>query len=173
MQLVLIVNAVVLLMVIVLSVPLGLVIRDAKKTLTRFGVVLDPAELTGQKEDEYINAARKVFDDDPETVAFIYGHTHKPSVRRFGERAVINTGTWLKQFERVSTRFGLLPPVYVPRYRLPGSEVDRVWKDGHGGSPVQEKAVPGPDVRRLDTGPQRAGAGRYRADGHPGRVGGQ
>jgi hydroxymethylglutaryl-CoA synthase len=34
---------------------------------------------------------------------------------------------------------------YVPRYRLPGSEVDRVWKDGHGGSPVREKAVPGPD----------------------------
>jgi hydroxymethylglutaryl-CoA synthase len=34
---------------------------------------------------------------------------------------------------------------YLPRYRLPGSEVDRVWKDGQGGSPVREKAVPGPD----------------------------
>ena len=34
---------------------------------------------------------------------------------------------------------------YVPRYRLPGSEVDRVWTDGQGGSPIQEKAVPGPD----------------------------
>ena len=34
---------------------------------------------------------------------------------------------------------------YVPRYRLPGSEVDRVWKDGQGGSPIREKAVPGPD----------------------------
>ena len=34
---------------------------------------------------------------------------------------------------------------YIPRYRLPGSEVDRVWKDGQGGSPVKEKAVPGPD----------------------------
>jgi len=34
---------------------------------------------------------------------------------------------------------------YVPRYRLPGSEVDRVWKEGQGGSPVAEKAVPGPD----------------------------
>lgn len=34
---------------------------------------------------------------------------------------------------------------YVPRYRLPGSEVDRVWKEGRGGSPVREKAVPGPD----------------------------
>ena len=34
---------------------------------------------------------------------------------------------------------------YIPRYQLPGSEVDRVWKDGQGGSPVKEKAVPGPD----------------------------
>jgi len=34
---------------------------------------------------------------------------------------------------------------YVPRYRLPGSEVDRVWQDGQAGSPVKEKAVPGPD----------------------------
>jgi len=34
---------------------------------------------------------------------------------------------------------------YIPRYRLPGSEVDRVWKEGQHGSPIQEKAVPGPD----------------------------
>jgi hydroxymethylglutaryl-CoA synthase len=34
---------------------------------------------------------------------------------------------------------------YLPRYRLPGSEVDRVWKDSQGGSPVREKSVPGPD----------------------------
>ncbi len=34
---------------------------------------------------------------------------------------------------------------YVPRYRLPGGEVDRVWTDGRAGSPVEEKAVPGPD----------------------------
>lgn len=34
---------------------------------------------------------------------------------------------------------------YVPRYRLPGSEVARVWTGGLGGSPVSEKAVAGPD----------------------------
>ncbi len=34
---------------------------------------------------------------------------------------------------------------YVPRYRLPGSEVSRVWTDGMGGSPVTEKSVPGVD----------------------------
>lgn len=34
---------------------------------------------------------------------------------------------------------------YVPRYRLPGREVARVWTGGLGGSPVQEKAVAGLD----------------------------
>jgi hydroxymethylglutaryl-CoA synthase len=34
---------------------------------------------------------------------------------------------------------------YVPRYRLAGAEVSRVWTGGLGGSPIQEKAVAGPD----------------------------
>lgn len=34
---------------------------------------------------------------------------------------------------------------YVPRYRLPGSEISRVWTEGNGASPVKEKAVPGLD----------------------------
>jgi len=34
---------------------------------------------------------------------------------------------------------------YVPRYRLPASEVARVWTGGQGGTPVKEKSVPGPD----------------------------
>jgi hydroxymethylglutaryl-CoA synthase len=34
---------------------------------------------------------------------------------------------------------------YVPRYRLPASEVARVWTDGVGGLPIKEKAVPGLD----------------------------
>jgi hydroxymethylglutaryl-CoA synthase len=34
---------------------------------------------------------------------------------------------------------------YVPRYRLPAAEVSRIWTGGVGGTPVQEKAVPGYD----------------------------
>jgi hydroxymethylglutaryl-CoA synthase len=34
---------------------------------------------------------------------------------------------------------------YVPRFRLPGAEVARVWTGGLSGSPVTEKAVAGPD----------------------------
>lgn len=34
---------------------------------------------------------------------------------------------------------------YVPRYRLPGGEISRVWTEGNSRSPVREKAVPGLD----------------------------
>lgn len=34
---------------------------------------------------------------------------------------------------------------YVPRYRLPSREVGRIWSDGEGGAPVEEKSVPGLD----------------------------
>lgn len=34
---------------------------------------------------------------------------------------------------------------YVPRYRLPGTEVSRVWTGSPGGSPIKEKAVAGLD----------------------------
>lgn len=34
---------------------------------------------------------------------------------------------------------------YVPRYRLPASEVARIWTDGQGGVPIKEKSVPGLD----------------------------
>jgi hydroxymethylglutaryl-CoA synthase len=34
---------------------------------------------------------------------------------------------------------------YIPRFRLPGTEVARVWTNGLGGSPITEKAVAGPD----------------------------
>ena len=34
---------------------------------------------------------------------------------------------------------------YVPRYRLPGTEVSRLWEGGKGSGPVKEKAVAGLD----------------------------
>jgi hydroxymethylglutaryl-CoA synthase len=34
---------------------------------------------------------------------------------------------------------------YVPRYRLPASEVARIWTDGQGALPIKEKSVPGLD----------------------------
>jgi hypothetical protein len=51
---------------------------------------------------------------------FIFGHTHAAFLRRLGPagQVVINTGTWLKLLSRVPVRFGWLPAVYYPSYRL-------------------------------------------------------
>jgi UDP-2,3-diacylglucosamine pyrophosphatase LpxH len=117
-QLILMVNAVVFLVFAALSVPLYLIWRDIRATLQRFRIVLNPSDLSSEKEQKYLEAARAVFERDPLTIIFIYGHTHMPSLRRLGHRVVINTGTWLKQLQDVSTIIGFLPEVYVPFYCL-------------------------------------------------------
>lgn len=70
---------------------------------------------------------------------------------------------------------------YVPRFRLPGSEISRVWSDGNSKSPVREKAVPGLDedtatmsveaarnaVARAGIDPQRLAAVWVGSESHP------
>ncbi len=117
-QMVLTINAAVLVGLLILAIPGYFIVRDMKRAAARFGIQLDPGKLTGELEDAYVEAARTVFDEEPDVAAFVYGHTHVPSIHVADGRAIVNTGTWIKQFDRVSTRFGLLPKVYVPKYRL-------------------------------------------------------
>ena len=70
---------------------------------------------------------------------------------------------------------------YLPRFRLPASEVSRVWTEGHAGLPVQEKTVAGLDedvvtmsieaarnaVARAGVDPQRIGAVWVGSESHP------
>ncbi len=59
---------------------------------------------------------------------------------------------------------------YVPRFRLPASEVARVWTGGDGALPIKEKAVPGPDedVATMSIEASRNALGRAGID--PGRI---
>jgi len=50
---------------------------------------------------------------------------------------------WLMQSDRQVGIVGY--GSYIPRYRLPGTEIAKVWTNGLGGSPVKEKAVAGVD----------------------------
>ncbi|MBC7251331.1 MAG: hydroxymethylglutaryl-CoA synthase [Anaerolineae bacterium] len=59
---------------------------------------------------------------------------------------------------------------YVPRYRLPASEVDRVWNEGYGGVPIKEKAVPGPDEDTATMSIEAARNALLRAGIDPGRI---
>ncbi len=55
---------------------------------------------------------------------------------------------------------------YIPRYRLPGTEVARVWTGGIGGSPIKEKAVAGldEDVTTMSIEAARNALARARID---------
>lgn len=117
-QMVLMINTVLFVNFVVLAIPLYLIWRDFKATLQRFRIVLDPSELSSEKEEQYLEAARRVFDHNTDTRIFVYGHTHSPSLRQLGNRVVINTGTWLKRLDNVATHFRFLPDIYAPFFCL-------------------------------------------------------
>jgi hydroxymethylglutaryl-CoA synthase len=70
---------------------------------------------------------------------------------------------------------------YVPRYRLPASEVSRVWTEGTEGTPIKEKSVPGLDedvatmsieaarnaLQRAQIDPEQIGAVWVGSESHP------
>jgi UDP-2,3-diacylglucosamine pyrophosphatase LpxH len=113
---VLFVNVVVVALLTLISIPLFLVARDVRKTLSRFGLVGDddPEDIS----DRYVEGARRVFEAHPEVAVFIYGHTHRASITEVADCVVVNTGTWLKRLHRKSVVLGLLPRVFYPSYRL-------------------------------------------------------
>lgn len=59
---------------------------------------------------------------------------------------------------------------YVPRYRLPASEVARIWTDGEGGLPIKEKAVPGLDEDVATMSIEAARNAMARAQVSPGEI---
>jgi hypothetical protein len=85
------------------------------RVLTSHGVSpdLDP-------QASYLQGAQEVFAADDKVMVFVFGHTHAAFLKRLGPagQVVLNTGTWLKLLSRVPVRFGLLPAVYYPSYRL-------------------------------------------------------
>ena len=116
---------------ILVLIPLLFVFRDIQKTLRRYGFK-GKKGLKIQKKSRYLQAAQQVFNRDKNVFAFVYGHTHQPSLTKInceglhlqglsqdsGDRYVINTGSWLKKLKRVSSVFRFLPAVYYPSYQL-------------------------------------------------------
>ena len=115
-ELVLVGNLVIILLILAISIPLSVFVRDARKTLRRFGLVRSPTDR--EPVEKYLDRARDVFASEPRAAVYVYGHTHRPSATEIDGRLVINTGTWLKRLYRVAPLFGLLPPVYYASYQL-------------------------------------------------------
>jgi UDP-2,3-diacylglucosamine pyrophosphatase LpxH len=117
-QVVIAINAVFL---VLIGVPLLLVLRDFTRTLRRFHLLTSGGLKPDLDSDEpYLRAAQEVFQKDDQVAVFIFGHTHAGFLKRVGPagQVVLNTGTWLKLLRRVPVRFGLLPAVFKPSYRL-------------------------------------------------------
>jgi hydroxymethylglutaryl-CoA synthase len=59
---------------------------------------------------------------------------------------------------------------YVPRYRLPASEVSRVWTGGTAGLPIKEKSVPGLDEDVVTMSVEAARNAMKRAEIDPSEI---
>ena len=59
---------------------------------------------------------------------------------------------------------------YVPRYRLPASEVNRIWRGGYGGVPVKEKSVAGIDEDVVTMSIEAARNALKRSGVHPDEI---
>src|ERR1700745_2854935 len=117
-QVVIAINSVFL---VLFGIPALLVQRDLLRTLRRFRLLTGHGMIPNvDSEESYLKAAQKVFQSDPAVAVFIFGHTHAAFLKPLGPsgQVVLNMGTWLKLLHRVPVRFGLLPAVYYPSYRL-------------------------------------------------------
>jgi UDP-2,3-diacylglucosamine pyrophosphatase LpxH len=117
-QVVLAINSIFL---VLIGIPTMLVVRDLLRTLRRFQLLTSHGARPDLDSDEpYLRAAQEVFQGDDKVAVFLFGHTHAGFLKRLGSagQVVLNTGTWLKLLRRVPVRFGLLPAVYYPSYRL-------------------------------------------------------
>ena len=103
------------------GVPTALVVYDLMRTLRRFRLLTSHgAEPDVDTSESYLRGAQEAFRNDDKVAVFVFGHTHAAFLKRFGPsgKVVLNTGTWLKLLSRIPVRFGLLPAVYYPSYRL-------------------------------------------------------
>ena len=106
---------------VLFGLPMAVMSHDLTRTLRRFRV------LTGHRMtpnldtvEPYLRGAKEVFESNDKVAVFIFGHTHDAFLKRLAPvgQVVLNTGTWLKLLHRVPVRFGWLPAVYYPSYRL-------------------------------------------------------
>ena len=103
------------------GVPAALVGYDMMRTLRRFRLLTSHgAEPDVDSSESYLRGAQEAFRNDDKVAVFVFGHTHVAFLKRLGPsgKVVLNTGTWLKLLSRIPVRFGLLPAVYYPSYRL-------------------------------------------------------
>jgi UDP-2,3-diacylglucosamine pyrophosphatase LpxH len=103
-------------LLVLVGIPLYFIRHDVRRTINRFGIF--ETDLSVDPVAPYTEAAETVFEEDPDTVVYCYGHTHRPKLTEVNGGVVVNTGTWLKRLHRRDGLIGILPPVFYPSYQL-------------------------------------------------------
>ncbi|MEO8667773.1 MAG: metallophosphoesterase [Bauldia sp.] len=113
------INMLILFFMLIVAVPGFFVLRDLMNTLRRFRLTsFGIGKLEGENDTVYLNRARQVFAENPDAAVYLFGHTHRGFLIEENGRVIANMGTWLKILNRVPVRFGYLPAVYYPSFRL-------------------------------------------------------
>jgi hypothetical protein len=128
-QLVLIIDTLALIVLLVAACPLYLVLRDVRRVLERYQLVGAGGndEFNPDSNEPYLQRAHQIFGERPDAAIYLFGHTHAAFLQQENGRVILNTGSWLKLLHRVSVRFGVLPAVYYPSFRL---SVFRIYGEG-------------------------------------------
>jgi len=113
-------NMIILFFMLVVAVPGMVVLHDLKNTLRRFQITgSEVSSVAAHSNQPYLDRAREVFAEHPDVAVYLFGHTHDAFLEREPDgRVIANLGTWLKILHRVPVRFGYLPAVYYPTFRL-------------------------------------------------------
>ena len=101
-----------------LFIPLLFLYKDFKHTFVEFGFTTE--NFKAVKQEKYIDAAKKVFEKNPDISFFVFGHIHSPFIQAIDkDKVIINTGTWIKKLKRIKpSKIFLLPSIYYPHYKL-------------------------------------------------------
>lgn len=114
------VNMLIMFFMILVAIPGLVVLHDIRDTLRRFQITGAEMKSVAERSDApYKARAHAVFADHPEAAVYLFGHTHHAFLEREPDgRVIANLGTWLKILHRVPVRFGYLPGVFYPSFRL-------------------------------------------------------
>ncbi|MBN9020912.1 MAG: hypothetical protein J0H08_02190, partial [Rhizobiales bacterium] len=144
------VNMLIMFFMIVVAIPGLVVLHDIRDTLRRFQITGAEVMSAAERSDApYRVRARAVLAEHPEVAVYLFGHTHHAFLETEPDgRVIANLGTWLKILQRVPVRFGYLPAVYYPSFRL---NYFRIHADERGVvvSYVEHAKTPEPELTVL------------------------
>lgn len=107
-------------------IPYKLLLKDFKKFLRRYWFTKSILKI--DELEKYKDSILNIFYKHPKVSIFIFGHTHRVYLEKFGNKLILNTWTWLKSFVKIKSWARFLFSVYYPYYNLWYFHIYQEWK---------------------------------------------